>query len=297
MSLTLRQFKKWLIGLAILSIITILVSGCVASHTPVITSFQVKPEVVPCGCYEFECIASDPDGGELKYEWQVSGGDISGSETPEVTWVAPEELGEYTISATVTDEDGNVAVSSSTITVRENHPPEIILTACAEWVVPSASCTIECVASDPDGDNLSYEWLASGGDISGEGSSVTWSAPDVLGTYNIIILVKDDLGSEATTMVTIDVVVNHPPAINSLVAQYPKLKPASTTAITCTAQDPDGDELSYAWTASRGGISAEGSVAIWVAPNCDGSYNITVVVRDGRGGEAEQSVQVEVGCG
>jgi len=297
MSLSSTKLKKWLISLTILGIIAILLSGCVAKHTPVITSFQVKPEVVPCGCYEFECIASDPDGGELNYEWQVSGGDIFGSETPEVTWVAPEELGEYTISVTVTDEDGNVAVSSSTITVRENHPPEIILTSCAEWVVPSASCTIECVASDPDGDNLSYEWLASGGDISGEGSSVTWSAPDVLGTYNIIILVKDDLGSEATTMVIIDVMVNRPPTIQKLIATFPRLRPTSSTTIQCTAQDPDGDALSYTWTASRGGISAEGPVAIWVAPNCDGSYNITVVVRDGKGGEAEQSVEIKVGCG
>ena len=294
----MRQFKKWLIGLAILSIITILVSGCVASHTPVITSLQVKPEVVPCGCYEFECIASDPDGGELKYEWQVSGGDIFGSETPKVTWIAPEELGEYTISVSVIDEDGNVAVSSSTITVRENHPPEIIsLIASDEWMVLSGSCVIECVASDSDGDSLSYEWLASAGDISGEGSSVTWTAPDSEGSYNIIVLVRDDLGSEVTTMVTIDVVVNHPPVINSLVAQYPKLKPGSNTLIGCESQDLDADDLSYTWSASGGGILAEGPIAIWVAPNCNGSYNITVVVEDGKGGEAEQSLEIKVGYG
>jgi len=53
-----------------------------------------------------------------------------------------------------------------------NHPPIITsLQAEPEAVLLSASCQIECIASDKDGDQLSYEWLASKGDIEGEGAT------------------------------------------------------------------------------------------------------------------------------
>ena len=39
------------------------------------------------------------------------------------------------------------------------------------------SCEIECIAYDPEGYELSYEWSADDGDISGEGSVIIWKAP------------------------------------------------------------------------------------------------------------------------
>jgi hypothetical protein len=95
---------------------------------------------------------------------------------------------------------------------------------------------------------------------------------------------------------TIGVAVNHPPVIDSLTTEPQKVKKAMTSTIKCLASDPDGDELSYTWSANGGNISGEGSVVTWVAPNTFGTYTIIVTVTDGRGGETTKSIDIVVTC-
>ena len=176
-----------------------------------------------------------------------------------------------------------------------NKPPAISnLTADVKSVIPSGSCQVRCVASDPNGDSLSYIWSASGGNISGEGSVVTWIAPDAPGAYTLAVEVTDGRGGEATRQLTINVAVNHPPVIESLATEWPNVGKAGSSTIECVASDPDGDELSYIWSVDRGNISGEGPTVTWVAPNAYGTYTITVTVTDGRGGEASESISIEV---
>ena len=171
------------------------------------------------------------------------------------------------------------------------------LTASEGRVNPSASCQVKCVALDPDGDKLSYSWSASGS-ISGKGYAITWTAPATAGDYTITVKVSDGRGGEATMQLTIGVTatINHPPAIDSLTAEPQRVKKAKTSTIKCLATDPDGDELTYTWSASGGSISGKGSVATWVAPDTYGTYNITVTVTDSRGGQATKSVAIVVTC-
>jgi hypothetical protein len=63
------------------------------------------------------------------------------------------------------------------------------------------------MASDPDGDTLSYSWTATGGTISGVGSTVTWVAPSAEGTFTISVAVDDGKGGTDTATVAISVVV------------------------------------------------------------------------------------------
>ena len=149
------------------------------------------------------------------------------------------------------------------------------ITASEGRVSPSGSCQVRCVASDPDGDELSYSWSACG-DISGEGSVVIWTAPAAPGNYTIAVKVTDGRGGEATAQLTIGVAVNHPPVIDSLTTEQHRVRKATTSTIECIASDPDGDELGYTWSASGGNISGEGPAARWVAPNAYGTYTTTV---------------------
>jgi len=177
-----------------------------------------------------------------------------------------------------------------------NQPPVISsLTAGAGRVNPSDSCQVKCVASDPDGDELSYTWSADGGSISGEEPVVTWTAPAVPGDYTIAVKVTDGRGGEATTQLTIGVAVNQPPVI-SLTSEPQTVKKAMTSAIKCIASDPDEDKLDYIWSASGGNITGEGPAVTWVAPNAYGTYTITVTVTDGRGGQATESINIVVAC-
>lgn len=164
-----------------------------------------------------------------------------------------------------------------------------------------ASYQIECTASDADGDELSYIWSADGGHIFGMGATATWVAPDEPGAYTITVEVSDGRGGIATKQLTLNVLIlNQPPVIETLTAEWGRLKKASNTPINCVASDPDGDELTYTWSAvddagnPAGNIAGEGSNITWVAPNTYGTYTITVTVSDGRGGEASNSIEIIV---
>ena len=68
------------------------------------------------------------------------------------------------------------------------------------------------------------------------------------------------------------------------------------TTIECIAEDPDGDELTFIWSATSGTVKGEGNKVEWIAPGVAGDYTVTVRVTDSRGGEAEASMQFDVLC-
>jgi len=158
-------------------------------------------------------------------------------------------------------------------TMLANHRPAITSLEAPERVLPSGTCQIVCIASDSDGDDLSYNWSASGGNISSSGSSVNWTAPDSEGFYDITVMVTDGRSTEVMKQVTIIVRANISPSIDNLAANAEWVLLSGTIQVTCTASDPDGDELSYEWTATGGDISGTGAVVNWTAPEEIGIYS------------------------
>lgn len=194
-----------------------------------------------------------------------------------------------------------IAITPVTSCTTANQLPNISsLTANYEGEVnPTDSFQIECDASDPDGDELAYAWTASGGIISGVGSTVTWTAPEDLGTYTIAVQVSDSREGIATEQLTIEVVTpNQHPVIESLTTDCPRLRPTVVATIVCMAYDPDGDELDYEWSVDRGKIEGTGSTVTWLSPDDYGKFEITVTVTDGRGGHAYEVIELSVcSCG
>jgi len=183
-------------------------------------------------------------------------------------------------------------------TMLANHRPAITgLEADPEKVIPLGSCQIACNASDRDGDQLSYNWSASGGEINGEGATVTWTAPRSEGSYNVTVIVTDGHGGEVMDYVIVEVRANKPPIITSLIADAEWTLPSGSIQVTCDASDPDGDELSYEWSTNGSDISGTGAVANWTAPEQVGIYYITVVVRDGHGQEDTRLVILSAATG
>jgi hypothetical protein len=188
-----------------------------------------------------------------------------------------------------------VVVAVLVDTMLANHQPAIInLKAEPDRVVPSGTCQIVCNATDSDDDELSYGWSADGGAISGEGARVTWTAPGSVGSYNVTVIVSDGRGGAVTDGVTIAVRRNNSPTINNLTSSSTWALPSGSLNLTCAASDPDGDDLSYEWTASGGSISGTGAAVTWAAPQEVAVYNITVVVRDGHGTSATRATSVTV---
>ena len=163
-----------------------------------------------------------------------------------------------------------------------------------ETVPPLESCRIVCSATDPNGDELSYGWSTTGGAIVGTGATVTWMAPDSEGDYSVTVKVTDARGGQATQQVAMEVRTNRPPIISSLIADASWTLPSGSIHVACTASDPDGDALSYEWIATGGNISATGEVVNWGPPQKAGIYDVTVVVKDGHGGEETTFISLSV---
>jgi len=121
--------KKWLAGLVILVVVAFLIGGCTPNHPPAIENLIITAEhryleettsgfttlksvykVMKGKDYKIECIASDPDGDELVFEWVADGGGVAG-EGAVVTWTASSG-GEITVTVTVSDGRGSVATES-----------------------------------------------------------------------------------------------------------------------------------------------------------------------------------------
>jgi hypothetical protein len=183
-------------------------------------------------------------------------------------------------------------------TVLANHGLAITsLKAEADWIAPLDSLNVTCNASDREGDVLSYNWSANGGKITGEGATVTWTAPSSVGSYNVTVTVSNSRGDKVTEYVIITVMDNSPPTITSLVANTSWTYRLGVIQVTCAASDPDGDELSYEWTTTGGKISGAGAAINWTAPQAVGTYNITVVVKDVYGGKDTKFVRLFVDPG
>ena len=177
-----------------------------------------------------------------------------------------------------------------------NHPPRIRSLTGAPQVVSTGEATmLYCTAEDRDDDSLTYNWSASTGTFTGSGSVVTWTAPTTTGTYPITCTVDDGQGESTESTTTVAVIDNHAPVIDSVTAVPDILDARATTTLTCTAYDPDGDALTYAWEASQGSLDGDGPSVTWTAPAENGYFTISCTVRDLAGAEISQTTGVVVG--
>ena len=88
--------------------------------------------------------------------------------------------------------------------------------------------------------------------------------------------------------------VNQPPTVTARCAAC-TVNVGEDSTVTAQAQDPDGDALTYRWSAEAGSFAdPTASETAWTAPNDEGPVPVTVTVNDGRGGEASDSVSIQV---
>ena len=181
----------------------------------------------------------------------------------------------------------------------ENHSPAASCSADKSMVYLGSgdTVTISATASDPDNDPLTYTWTSTGGRVDGDGPQVRWlSAGAPVGSYTVTLHVDDGRGGAAncSTNIRVEPKPNHPPTI-ACSADRSSVFAGKRVHISCKANDPDGDPLTYAWRANAGRITGNGPEADFdttgLAP---ANYSTTTRVEDGRGGAAEASTGVDV---
>jgi len=152
--------------------------------------------------------AADPDNDTLTYTWTATGGTIEGTGA-EVRWnpagLAP---GKYTITGKVDDGRGGTASSSADVVIeaRPNRPPTVTCAASPRSVLAGQPVTVTATGSDPDNDPLTYSFDASGGKVTGTGSTgrfdTTGLAP---GHYTVNCNADDGRGGKAAAKADVEI--------------------------------------------------------------------------------------------
>jgi uncharacterized membrane protein len=113
------------------------------------------------------------------------------------------------------------------------------------------------------------------------------------GTYNLTITVTDASGASAAQSFSIAVAdVNRNPVVS---ASDVSAVAGESVNFTVNGSDADGDNLSFALSGDvESGMQLDNSGRFSWSQATAGSYDLTITVTDGKGGEAETSVTVEV---
>ncbi len=274
-----------------------LIDPSLINHAPVIEALP-PIKAVAGKTTKIKVVASDKDGDNLTYsivnspDWMSIENDVI-SITP-----SSEHAGKYTFKVKVSDGalttqvDAPLVVNLPMTAIDPsliNHAP-VIEALPPIKAVAGKTTKIKVVASDKDGDNLTYSIVNSPDWISIENNviSITPSSEHA-GKYTFKVKVSD---GALTTQVDAPLVVNlpmtaidpslinHAPVIEAL----PPIKAVAgkTTKIKVVASDKDGDNLTYSIVNSPDWMSIENDV-ISITPSSEhaGKYTFKVKVSDG----------------
>ena len=204
-------------------------------------------------------ITVDPHGSSVSaVEPKESGARVTRTAENQYQFTATAN-GSYTVEVTTADNlSASVALQVTGIEEKTNEPPVIQL---GEQQLNAAmtEVTIPVTVSDPDGSAADVTLTASGGTLTGEGGSYTFTAT-ANGSYTFTAVDKD--GNQATANAYVEKIIgNIAPAIR---AGQPQVSAGTATAIITA--DPNGGAAITSVTGSEG---------CTVAPQGDGSYLLT----------------------
>ena len=239
--------------------------------------------------------ASDADGSIAGVDF-YAGGTLLGSAASSpysFTW-SNVAAGTYSLTAVARDNAGATATSAArSITVNNNQPPTVSLTAPANGATFTAPATvaISAAASDADGTIARVDFFAGTtlvGTATASPYNFTWNNV-AAGTYSLTAVARDDSGA-TTTSAARTITVNSPPNQAPTVSLTAPANGASFTApasitVSASASDADGTVSKVDFFAGTTSIGTDTTSPYSITWNNvgTGSYSLTAVATDNVG--------------
>ena len=219
-------------------------------------SFTVPAQPTPGTATTFDASAStDLVGRITNYSWSFGDGNTDPTESTPTDTHTYATRGHYTVTLTVTNDAGQTATTSQTITVDD--PPTVSISPVSATATPGSTVSFNETATAPDsgGSITGLNWNfddPSSGDNTSTASNPSHTFANA-GVYTVTLTATDDLGvsTQKTATVTID---SAPTA--SFVDSATTASPASPgTAVSFNASassDPSGTITNYDWSFGDG---------------------------------------------
>lgn len=253
----------------------------VGNELPV-TSFAWNPTYVTTLVdVLFTSTSSDPDGVLTSWIWDFGDGSSGSGSTVRHKYLA---LGTYSVTLTVTDEDGGTASFVKSLTVLNSRPVAAFSAPAEVESLLDAQFTDR--SYDLDGSIRSWSWsFGDGGSSNVRSPSHAYLRP---GVYIVDLTVTDDRGWIGKTSTSVKV-TNRLPTVDVTVplGEHRSLDPLEFSA---SGQDPDGTVLTFIWNMGDGTVLEGPSVThAYLTP---GNYTLTVTCHDDSGGNASNNSEI-----
>jgi len=189
-----------------------------------------------------------------------------------------------------------------------NNPPQVSsMTSSDGRVASNTPVTLAVVASDADGDPLTYAWTSNcpGAFDSQHAAQVTFT-PGTLAagvTCAFSVEVSDGHGGVGKGTVSLSSAlpkIDVAPTMGVVYQSTDVAAPGQVVVLNATAIDPEGEAITWNWTASNGTLSnqvdqAGASDVKWQAPATPGeTWTITATATDPEGASASFKFTVKV---
>lgn len=233
--------------------------------------------------------SSDSDGTISSYEWKIQDHILSTESSFSISTLL---IGEYTITLSVTDNDGVTDTDTVIVNILPNSSP----TANAgsnQNIVPGGTVSLNASgSSDSDGTIVSYQWK-DGSTILSTKSSFSTDGFST-GTHTITLTVTDDDGATGTDTVIVNVTTNSAPTANA--GTDKTVTYGSSVYLSASgSSDSDGTIVSYEWKDGTTLLSTKSS--FYISTLTTKTHTITLTVTDDDGSTGTDTVLVNVSAG
>ncbi|MGE5112804.1 MAG: PKD domain-containing protein [Acidobacteriaceae bacterium] len=232
--------------------------------------------------------SSDPDGTVTSTTIDFGDGTVVNGTSGSHIYSNP---GNYTVKATVTDNQGVTSIATQAVSITANQAPLARLTVSpGSGVAPLVVTADATSSSDPDGSIATATInFGDGTVVTGLKASHTYSAS---GSYVVTVTVKDNLGASSTATASVNVSDHTAPDLT--LSLTPTTGAPPLTVLASVAASGNGASISYItinW--GDGSAPSNGATATHVYTK-QGNYTVTAIVTDSLGSTSSASAMVSV---